>query len=66
VADVPLQGPGTWIVATNAAASVTLTCAGTTIAVNQQFVIAAHTACQVTIMAQAPNHLVTWELTPAN
>jgi len=66
VADVPLQGPGTWDLATSAPASVTLTCAGTAITVNEEFVIAAHTTCQVTITAEAPNHLVTWELTPTN
>jgi hypothetical protein len=66
VADVPLQGPGTWEIATSAPASVTLTCAGTTITVNGQFVIGAHTTCQVTITAEAPNHFVTWELTPTN
>jgi hypothetical protein len=66
VADVPLRGPGTWGVATGAPAEVTLTCAGTAITVNEQFVIAAHTTCQVTIAAEAPNHYVTWELSPTN
>jgi hypothetical protein len=45
---------------------VTLTCAGTTITVNEQFVIAAHTACQVTISAEASSQFVTWELTPVH
>jgi hypothetical protein len=66
VADVPLQGPGTWEVAASAPATVTLICAGTPIPVDQQFVIAAHTTCQVTITAEAPNQFVTWELTPIN
>jgi hypothetical protein len=66
VADVPLRGPGTWMVAMSAPASVTLTCEGTAITVNGQFVIAAHTTCQVTITAAASNHFVTWELTPTN
>jgi hypothetical protein len=66
VADVPLQGPGNWAVASSAPASVTLTCAGTTITVNGQFVVAAHTTCQVTITAETPSQFVTWELTPTN
>jgi hypothetical protein len=45
---------------------VTLTCAGTTITVNGQFVVAAHTTCQVTITAETPSQFVTWELTPTN
>ncbi len=49
VADVPLRGPGTWTVASSAPISVTLTCAGTTITVQTQFEIAAHTSCQITI-----------------
>jgi hypothetical protein len=36
------------------------------ITINEQFVIAAHTTCQVTISAEAPTHFVTWELTPTN
>jgi hypothetical protein len=66
VADVPLRGPGTWNIATSAPASVTLTCAGTPISVNEQFVIAPNTTCQVTITAPGANHFVTWALTPAN
>jgi hypothetical protein len=66
VADVPLQGPGNWAVASSAPVLVTLTCAGTTITVNGQFVIAAHTTCQITITAETPSQFVTWELTPAN
>ncbi len=66
VADVPLQGPGTWEVATSAPASVTLTCAGAVITVDEEFVIAAHTTCLVELTAEAPNHFVTWELTPTN
>jgi hypothetical protein len=66
VADVPLQGPGNWTVASSAPVSVTLNCAGSTIAVNGQFVIAAHTSCQVTITAETPSQVVTWELTPLN
>ena len=66
VADVPLQGPGNWTVASSAPVSVTLNCAGSTIAVNGQFVIAAHTTCQITITAETPSQFVTWELTPTN
>jgi hypothetical protein len=64
VADVPLRGPGTWIVATSAPAAVSLACAGSSIAVSGQFEIAAHTTCQVTITPMGSNRSVTWELTP--
>jgi hypothetical protein len=64
VADVPLRGPGTWAVASSAPLSVTLTCAGTTITVQTQFEIAAHTSCQITITAPSSNQNVTWELVP--
>ena len=66
VADVPLRGPGTWTVATSAPVSVTLTCAGTTITVQTQFEIAAHTSCQITITAPSSTQNVTWELVPNN
>jgi hypothetical protein len=66
VADVPLRGPGTWNVATSAPVTVTLTCAGATIAVDGQFEIAPRTTCQVTIATMAPNRSVTWELTPVS
>jgi hypothetical protein len=65
VAVVPLQGPGTWQVATSAPVSVTLACAGTTITVATQFEIAAHTSCQVTIFAPSPTQNITWELVPS-
>jgi hypothetical protein len=65
-ADVPLQGPGTWEVATSAPVSVTLTCAGTTITVETQFEIAARTLCQVAITDPTPAQKITWELVPSN
>jgi hypothetical protein len=66
VADVPLRGQGTWTVASSAPVSVTLTCAGTTITVQTQFEIAAHTSCQVAITAVTPAQSLTWELVPSN
>ncbi|MGC2167636.1 MAG: hypothetical protein WA580_00875 [Acidimicrobiales bacterium] len=66
VADVPLQGPGTWEVATSAPVSVTLTCAGTTLTVETQLQVAAHTVCQVAISDPTPAQNITWELVPSN
>ncbi|HTT59398.1 MAG TPA: hypothetical protein VMF33_05070 [Acidimicrobiales bacterium] len=63
MADVPLRGPGTWEVATSAPVSATLTCAGSTITIETQFEIAAHTLCQVAISARSTQN-ITWELVP--
>jgi hypothetical protein len=65
VAVVPLEGPGTWTVASDAPIDVTLSCQGSSIDVQTQFEIGAHEACQVTITPASPTTSLTWQLTPS-
>jgi hypothetical protein len=66
VADVPLDGPGTWSVATSAPATLTLRCANQSINVQTQFVIGARERCQLTITPAKTSTSLTWQLTPVN
>src|SRR6202035_3854287 len=64
VADVPLDGPGTWSVATSAPATLTLRCANQAISVQAQFVLGAREQCQLTITPATSSTSLTWQLTP--
>ncbi|HVA53611.1 MAG TPA: hypothetical protein VNF05_08890 [Acidimicrobiales bacterium] len=66
VADVPLDGPGTWSVVTSAAATLTLRCENQSISVQAQFVIGARERCQLIIVPSTPSTSMTWQLTPVN
>ena len=66
VADVPLDGPGTWNVATNAVSILTLRCANQSISVQAQFVIGAREQCQLIITPATTSTSLTWQLTPVN
>lgn len=66
VADVPLDGPGTWSVATSAASLLTLRCANQSISVQAQFVIGAREHCQLMITSATTSNSLTWQLTPVN
>jgi hypothetical protein len=66
VADVPLDGPGTWSVATSAPAALTLRCGNQSISVQTQFVIGAHEGCQLIITPAKPATSLTWQLTPVD
>jgi hypothetical protein len=66
VADVPLDGPGTWSVATSAAATLTLRCANQSIRLQTQFVIGAREQCQLIITTATTSTSLTWQLTPNN
>jgi hypothetical protein len=66
VADVPLDGPGTWSVATSAPAALTLRCESQSISVQGQFVIGVREHCQLIITPATPATSLTWQLTPVN
>ncbi|HUY17088.1 MAG TPA: hypothetical protein VMV11_05955 [Acidimicrobiales bacterium] len=66
VADVPLDGPGTWNVATSAASILTLRCANQSISVQAQFVIGAREQCQLILTPATTSTSLTWQLTPGN
>jgi len=66
VADVPLDGPGTWNVVTSAPVKMTLRCESQSVNVQAQFVIGAHERCQLTITPATPSTTLTWQLTPVN
>ncbi|MHB8380527.1 MAG: hypothetical protein ACYDB2_11580 [Acidimicrobiales bacterium] len=66
VADVPLDGPGTWVVATSASSHLTLRCANQTVSVQGQFVIGPREHCQLIITPAMTSASLTWQLTPVN
>ncbi|HEY5111703.1 MAG TPA: hypothetical protein VII67_05155 [Acidimicrobiales bacterium] len=64
VADVPLDGPGTWTLVTSAPAAATLQCANASTNVQSQIVIAAKSSCQFIITPVTRSNSLTWQLTP--
>jgi hypothetical protein len=66
VADVPLDGPGTWTLDTSAPATATLLCAGASTSVQGQIVIAAKSSCQFIITPITRSNSLTWQLTPVS
>ncbi|HEY5266473.1 MAG TPA: hypothetical protein VIJ40_06650 [Acidimicrobiales bacterium] len=66
VADVPLDGPGTWSLNTSAPANATLQCANAVAIVQSQVVVAAKDSCQFIIKSLNPSSSLTWQLTPVN
>ncbi|MBW4077559.1 MAG: hypothetical protein HIU84_03410 [Acidobacteria bacterium] len=64
VVDIPLEGPGSWSIATSAPALEVLACGGSTQSVAVQFTITLHQSCQLVITST--NHEVrpSWRLIP--
>ncbi|HEY5104220.1 MAG TPA: hypothetical protein VII65_04160 [Acidimicrobiales bacterium] len=66
VADVPLDGPGTWSLVTSAPADATLQCANALASVQSQVIVAAKESCQFIIKTIIPSSSLTWQLTPVS
>ncbi|MGC1418584.1 MAG: hypothetical protein WA786_00505 [Acidimicrobiales bacterium] len=64
VADVPLQGPGLWVLETSAAIGAHLQCASRTASVNSRVVIMTNQGCQLQIASTDRGVSLTWQLTP--
>jgi hypothetical protein len=64
VADVPLAGPGTWLITTSAPARTTVQCANLETKVQTQVVVGSKESCQLIITAVSPATSLTWQLTP--
>ncbi len=64
VADVPLEGPGTWLIATSSQARTTVQCANLETAVQTEIVVGSKESCQLIIRAVSPATSLTWQLTP--
>jgi len=64
VADVPLEGPGTWSLATSSMSNTTLQCSNRTVVVQSSIVVGAKQQCQLIITAANPATNLTWQLTP--
>lgn len=64
VADVPLQGPGLWVLEASAAIGAHLQCASRTASVNTRVVIMTSQGCQLQIASIDRGVTLTWQLTP--
>ena len=64
VADVPLQGPGTWTLATSAQSHSRLSCSSVSEAVVARVSILSTQSCQLVITSFSPGVSQTWQLTP--
>jgi hypothetical protein len=64
VADVPLEGPGTWSIATSSPARTTVQCANLETKVQGEIVVGSKQSCQLIISALSPVTALTWRLTP--
>ena len=64
VADVPVQGPGTWLLSTSAPTTARLQCGSSQVSVTQQVVITGNETCDLELTSSA-DETSTWQLTPA-
>ncbi len=64
VADVPLEGPGSWMITTSSPTLGVLVCAGSTYAVATRFTLTLHQDCQLMITSTDHEVLPSWRLTP--
>ena len=64
VADVPLEGPGTWLITTSSPARTSVQCANLATRVQTQIVVGSKESCQLIIRAISPETTLTWQLTP--
>jgi hypothetical protein len=65
VADVPLQGPGSWLLVTNGTTQQKLHCGLQETIVTNMAVIGANQSCQFEISAMGATMPISWQLTPA-
>ncbi|HUV57675.1 MAG TPA: hypothetical protein VMV96_02595 [Acidimicrobiales bacterium] len=66
VADIPLQGPGTWTLTTSDVTSQSLHCGSQMTPVATRVVIGASQACQFEISASTPSSPINWQLSPTS
>jgi hypothetical protein len=64
VADVPLEGPGTWSITTSSPARTTVQCANLEARVQIEIVVGSKEICQLIIAAVTRATPLTWQLTP--
>jgi hypothetical protein len=64
VADVPLQGPGLWVLDSSAAIGAHLQCGSRTVSVNSRVIIMTAQGCQLQIASTDRGVTLTWQLTP--
>ena len=64
VADVPLEGPGTWSITTSSPARTTMQCDNHVARVQTQIVVGSKETCQLIIAGVTPATSITWQLTP--
>ncbi len=64
VADVPLQGPGSWTLTTSAATRSLLACSAASSPVATRVVIKISQSCQLEITSSSPGVSQTWQLIP--
>ena len=64
VADVPLQGPGLWVLDTSTVIQAHLQCASRSVVVNSRVVIMTAQNCQLQLISTNREVTPTWQLTP--
>lgn len=64
VATVPLQGPGSWTLATGAGVQSELVCANVSVQIATRVTIATDLSCQLEITSSKPGVSQSWQLTP--
>jgi hypothetical protein len=64
VVDVPLQGPGTWILATSDPTRQSLSCGPQTVPATNRVEVGANQSCQLEITSTAVGTSIEWQLTP--
>jgi hypothetical protein len=66
VVDIPLQGPGVWVLSTTSPSLDQLNCATSTSAVVGSIVLLTSQQCQLQIASATTGASLTWLLTPAH